>query len=220
MRTRLLEALARVNRRHSWSHNDAYAPFVLYHAWRGRRAGAVTALDIGCGTGGLLRRLARVLPEVTGIEPDPGTAKKAAASTRDLSNVTVVQSAFPTSEHARFDVVSMVAVLHHLPLHQGIRAAQEVVAPGGRLIIVGCHRDEPRSGWWLELVSVLLNQLIGLVLHPRRASELPENMTAPVAAPADSYTEIRADVHASLPGVKVRRGLFWTYTAVWLAPPS
>ncbi|TDE12999.1 class I SAM-dependent methyltransferase [Jiangella asiatica] len=179
MRTRLLKTLARINEHHPWSHNDAYAPFVIYHAWRGRRAGAVTGLDVGCGTGRLLRRLARVLPEVTGIEPDPDASKKATASTKDRSNVTVVQSAFPTSEHSRFDFVSMVAVLHHLPLHRGIRAAREVVTPGGRLIIVGCYRDEPRSQRWLELVSLLMNPLIGLVLHPRRASEPPREHDGP-----------------------------------------
>jgi hypothetical protein len=58
------------------------------------------------------------------------------------------------------------------------------------------------------------------VLHPRRASELPESMAPPTAEPTDSYAQVRAALHASLPGVKVRRGLFWRYTAVWIAPPS
>lgn len=124
MRTRLLNTLAHINGRHPWSHNDAYAPFVVYHAWRARRAGAVTGLDVGCGTGGLLRRLARVLPEVTGLEPDPDTADMATASVRCFANVEVIRTAFPASEHSRFDFVSMAAVLHHLPLQQGVRATR------------------------------------------------------------------------------------------------
>lgn len=220
MRTRLLNTLAHINERHQWSHNDVYAPFAVYHARRARRAGAVTGLDVGCGTGGLLRRLARVLPEVTGLEPDPDTVDMATASVRSLANVEMVRTAFPTSEQPRFDFVSMVAVRHHLPLQQGVRAAREVVTPGGRLVIVGCYREDPRSGRWLEIVSLLMNPLIGLMLHPRRASALPQNMTAPTTDPPDSYMQIRGALHALLPGVKVRRCLFWRYTAVWLAPPN
>lgn len=210
--------LARINQTHPWSHNDLYAPFVVYQAWRARRAGSVTGLDIGCGTGTLLRRLAHVLPDVTGMEADPDTAKRATESIEGLPNAKVVPSAFPTTEPGRYGFVSMVAVLHHLSRQVGIRAAREVVRPGGRLVIVGCYREESRVDFLLAYVSLLLNPLVGLVVHPRRASTFPVNMTAPVATPTDSYDQIRDALRAALPGVSVHRGLFWRYTAVWVAP--
>ena len=152
VRTRILRTLSRINEAHPWSHNNAYAPFVLYQAWRARRAGAVTGLDVGCGTGDLLRRLARVLPQVSGLEPDPATAEKASAATRGLDNATVVSGSFPTTEPSRYDFVSMLAVLHHLPLEDGIRAAKESLKPGGRLVIVGCF--EGPAAQWSEVLSL------------------------------------------------------------------
>lgn len=216
MRTRILGTLSRVNEAHPWSHNNAYAPFVLYQAWRARRDGATTGLDVGCGTGDLLRRLARVLPEVTGLEPDSATAEKASAATRDLDNATVVSGSFPTAESPRYDFVSMVAVLHHLPLDAGIRAAKESLNPGGRLVIVGCF--EGPAAQWSEVLSLALNPLVGLLLHPRRATSVPECMTAPAAKATDPFQRIRDALVSSLPGVTIRHGLFWRYTAVWVAP--
>lgn len=218
MADRLLGFVARINSSHPWSHNDPYSPFVVYQAWRARRAGSVTGLDVGCGTGTLLRRLARVLPAVTGLEADPTTANRARESIEGVHNADVVTGAFPADELGAFDFVSMVAVLHHVPLGLGVRAASAVVSPGGRLVIVGCYREEPGSDLLRGYASLLLNPLVGLVVHPRRASTFPANMTAPVATPTDSYEEIRDALRAALPGVKVRRGLFWRYTAVWVAP--
>ncbi|MGQ7296411.1 hypothetical protein [Quadrisphaera sp. KR29] len=55
---RALSELDRFNARHPWSHNDAYAPLVMHHARRVAASGGSHAVDIGCGTGHLLRRLA------------------------------------------------------------------------------------------------------------------------------------------------------------------
>jgi hypothetical protein len=152
------------------------------------------------------------------MEADPATAKRATELIQKLPNAKVVCSAFPTAEPCRYGFVSMVAVLHHLSLEVGIRAAREAVSPGGRWVIVGCYREESRLDFLLGYVSLVLNPLIGLVLHPRRSSTVPINMTAPVATPTDSFEQIRDALRAALPGVSVRRGLFWRYTAVWVAP--
>ena len=107
-------------------------------------------------------------------------------------------------------------MLHHLPLGRGIDAARAAVAPGGRLAIVGVYREE-RTDALFSTISLVLNPIIGLVRHPRRAARLPENMAAPVAPATDFYRLIREALHAALPGVKVRRGLFWRYIATWRA---
>ena len=54
---RVLRAVDAVNRRHPWSHNDHYRRWVL----RQIPAGTQRALDVGCGTGTLLRALANLL---------------------------------------------------------------------------------------------------------------------------------------------------------------
>jgi SAM-dependent methyltransferase len=216
-RVTIVSTLNRLNREHPWSHNDAYARFVLRQGARTLRDGGTVALDIGCGTGNLLRRLAERFPRVVGVEADAATAERAAALVRTLLSASVVNARFPLDDGRTYDFVSAVAVLHHLPLHEGIRAVHEVVAPGGRLAIVGVYREE-RSDAPFSLASLLLNPLIGLIRHPRRVDALPDNMNAPAVPASDSYREIRDALRAALPGVRVRRGLFWRYTATWRAP--
>ena len=108
--------MGRFNDAHPWSHNDAYAALVLHHARRVRATGGTEALDVGCGTGNLVRRLAGVFPAVTGIEPDASTAEKARRTTADLANVRILNQPFGESCRNRYDLITFVAVLHHLPL--------------------------------------------------------------------------------------------------------
>ncbi|WP_326643526.1 methyltransferase domain-containing protein [Nonomuraea fuscirosea] len=49
-----------------WNHNIHYHPRIL----RAVPDGAKSALDVGCGEGTLARELRRVVPHVTGIDPD------------------------------------------------------------------------------------------------------------------------------------------------------
>lgn len=156
----LLRLLHRINEKRPWSHNDAYTPLVLLAARGVRRAGGSSALDIGCGTGNLAARLAEHLPHVVGLEADKGTADLAAQ--QPLSCRQCVEHAFfPQPPVRRFNLVSIVAVLHHMPLVQGVRAAREAVAPGAawsswaptaRLLPTGCclscrSSSTPSSGW-------------------------------------------------------------------------
>jgi hypothetical protein len=67
---------------------------------------------------------------------------------------------------------------------------------------------------------VFLNAGIGAIRHPRRARATRENMTAPTAEPLETFEQIREAAQAVLPGVRMRRSLFWRYTAVWEAPAA
>lgn len=214
---RLVNAIDRTNQRHPWSHNDAFSGLVVRQAMRALREGATTALDVGCGTGNLLRRLAPLFPEVVGMEADSGTAALAAVAVLPWPTASVVNANFPADSH-RYDFVSMIAVLHHLPLHAGIKAARGAVAPGGRLVIVGVYREEPTDALF-TIISLVLNPIIGLLRHPRPSSQLPSNMSAPAVPATDSYQQIKNALEAELPGVKVRRTLFWRYVACWQNEP-
>jgi len=213
----LVRVLDGLNRAHPWSHNDAYGGFVMRQASKARREGGSSALDIGCGTGNLLARLGRRFTNVVGIEADPATAAQAAAAVASMPSASVVRATFPVGDGRKYDFVSMVAVLHHLPLVSGIAAVRDAVAPGGRLAIVGLYREEPNDALY-SLASLLLNPLVGIVVHPRPSVRLPSNMCAPTAEATDTYRAIREALRARLPGVRVHRGLFWRYTATWRAP--
>lgn len=211
--TRLLAAIDRINQRHPWSHNDAFSGLVVRQAKRTIREGGTTALDVGCGTGNLLRKLAPLFPHVVGMEADPETAALAAAAVLPWPTAAVVNARFPDEFHP-YDFVSMVAVLHHLPLVEGIKAARVAVAPGGRVVIVGVYREEPADAAF-SIISLVLNPIIGLLRHPLPSTRIPQNMSAPALRATDSYQQIKKALKAELPGAKVHRTLFWRYLATW-----
>lgn len=212
----LLDAMNRVNAAHPWSHNEAYSGFVLRHARAVHRAGGDTALDVGCGMGDLLGELAEVFPITVGIEPDAATA---AAATRRFtgSGVRIERRIFGPEPEAAYDVIAFVASLHHMPLHSALQDARTALRPGGRIVIVGLARETPRDAL-RSATSLLLNPLIGLIRHPSRATRPPAHMLAPTAEASRSFEEIRAIAGDLLPGIRMRRRLFWRYTAWWQAP--
>lgn len=208
--------LERINAAHPWSHNEAFSGFVLRHARAVRRRGGTSSLDVGCGTGRLVRRLAAVFPNVTGLEPHARTAAIAAERTRDLPGVRIEERAFGPNE-AKHDLIVFVASLHHMPLADSLTAARGALNPGGRIVIVGLAKETAADAG-RSLASALLNPIVGTVRHPRRARTAPPQMSAPVAAPQLTVEEITRTAQQVLPGIRLRRRLFWRYTAVWTSP--
>lgn len=219
---RLLQAIGRLNAAHPWSHNDAFAPVVLRQARAVRRRGGTTAVDVGCGTGNLVERLARIMPAVVGIEPDPTAAAIAARRFEGVPGVEIRQAPWQGEPLRSCDLIVFVASLHHMPLRTTLSRARSALRPGGRVVIVGVAADVPSSsdlvGSVLSMTSLLLNPVIGLIRHPRRASGTPTHMQAPTADPRESFSTIRAVADEIMPGIRARRRLFWRYTATWTAP--
>lgn len=212
----LLPLLHRFNQRHPWSHNDHYGPWT---AARVAASGARHVLDVGCGTGNLAALLRRRAATVTGLEPDPRSARVATQRFDDDPTVTIVGDGFEGRHpQRRWDAVTLVAVLHHLPLTPTLRELRGCLAPGGRLVIVGCYREAGAVDRLVSLAAALANPVVGLVKHPGRASAPPSHMTAPTAEPRETLAEIRAAAARELPGARVRRRLFWRYTLVHDAP--
>lgn len=214
---RLLGKLSQFSATHPWSHNEAYSPWILWQARLVRRRGGNRALDVGCGTGLLLKRLARVMPEVVGIEQDDRTAARARVTVAKVDNATVLEAPFDPAafDQESFDLVTFVAVLHHLPLGQSLKAARSLLRPGGRLVLVGIAREVSADLPW-SVASMLLNPVVGLIRHPHRAAEVPASMTAPTLEATETFDQIAQVAREALPGVKMRRGPFWRYTAVWV----
>ncbi|MFH9740141.1 class I SAM-dependent methyltransferase [Streptomyces roseolus] len=208
--------LHRVNQRHPWSHNDHYGPWV---ADRVAGSGARHVLDVGCGAGNLVALLRGGGATVTGLEPDPRMARAAAERFADDPAVTIVEAGFAGRDPRwRFDAITLVAVLHHLPLVPTLRELRGCLAPGGRLVIVGCYQAAGGVDLFASLLSVLLNPVMGLVKHPSRATTSPLHMAAPTADPQETLGDIRAAAAQELPGARIRRRLFWRYSLVYDAP--
>lgn len=120
------------------------------------------------------------------------------------------------------DLITMVAVLHHLDLGGTLARIPRLLAPGGRLLVVGLAKVDSPADVMVDLVSAAANPLVGLVKHPRPARPAAEAAAGqpvmPVRDPSASVAEIAAAAGARLPGATIRRRLFFRYTLRWDKP--
>jgi len=132
--------LAGVNARHPWNHNEHFHGWILRNLPARRRV----AVDIGCGTGVLAGKLAPHFTRVTGLDADAGMAAAANARLADEPGVSIRHCGFwqfaAEAGDGEADLITMVAVLHHLCLDQALAGIPALLAPGGRLLVVGLAR--------------------------------------------------------------------------------
>jgi SAM-dependent methyltransferase len=89
-------------------------------------------LEVGCGTGLILERLARAARRAEGIDLSPGMLEKARA--RGLTVREASATALPYAD-AEFDLVVSFKVLAHVPdLALALREMARVCRPGGRVL--------------------------------------------------------------------------------------
>lgn len=112
---------------------DRRAGFFVEHAALGvgRRA-----LEIGCGTGLFLERVARSGAEIHGMDLSVDLLAKARARVGGLANVSLHRGDAHRMPYpdACFDAVYGSSILHHLDLAAALREARRVLRPGGRLV--------------------------------------------------------------------------------------
>ena len=117
-------------------------------------------LDVGTGTGHMLRRFARSFEHAVAVDHSEAMlgVTRAAAQRLGLSNVDFVAAdahAFLASERRQFDLITCVGFLHHLEpasLIELLSLARARLAPGGVLIVsepIVTADAEPRAiEWW------------------------------------------------------------------------
>jgi SAM-dependent methyltransferase len=120
------------------------------------------------------------------------------------------------------DLITMVAVLHHLDLDEALARIPRLVAPGGRLLVVGLARPDSLADLAFDVVSAAANPVMGMIKHPqpvRPPERTPDTQpVVPVMDPATTFAEIAKAARAHLPGSTVRRRLFFRYTLLWEKP--
>ncbi|MFI0978159.1 class I SAM-dependent methyltransferase [Streptomyces sp. NPDC021093] len=228
---RLLRALDRFHAARPWDHN------AHYHRWILRQLPERfdRALDVGSGSGDLARRLAARATgaggaggggaggsggSVVGVDADPAMVARARGLTRAGAPLT-----FTTGDAmgdgmppGPYDVITCVAVLHHLPFAEALARFRQQLAPGGTLIVVGVARTESRVDRLIGTAAVPANVAMAVLKNKGRKVGRPAAMTAPVRPAGMSFAEISRGARRVLPGARLRRRLFWRYTLVWHAP--
>lgn len=216
------QALAKINARHPWNHNEHF------HGWILRKLPARrgVAVDIGCGKGVLAGKLATQFAHVTGIDRNAGMAAAASAHLRGVPQVSIQRCDFAdfgsTLGDGEADLITMVAVLHHMDLDDALARIPRLVAPGGRLLVVGLARPDSLADLAFDVVSGAANPVMGMIKHPqpvRPPERAPDAQpVVPMMDSTTTFAEIAKAARAHLPGSTVRRRLFFRYTLLWEKP--
>ena len=195
-----------------WNHNVAFHRRIVRDA--ALRGG--NALDVGCGDGLLLAHLATVCRCVVGLDPDVQVVARARRRLEQNPQAEVllddVMDPDLPQRIGTFETVSCVATLHHLPLEPAMARLSELVAPGGRLIVVGLAANGILWDWVLSALAVLPLRVVGTL---RRETPDIGVVTRP---PRQTLAEIRAAASRMLPGATIRRRFYYRYTLIWDRP--
>ena len=204
-----------------WDHNSWYHPLLI----RSVPAGAQRVLDVGCGAGTLVRKLAGSVPHVDGVDR---SAEMIEAARRDAPP----NATFSVGDALTFDpppgsygAVLSSAVLHHLPLDKALPRMAGWLRPGGVLAAVALPRGDVPRELPVDLAAVVGHHALGLAFaaaRPVTGAGLHHHEDSHAAMPVADGTlttrEVREQAGAVLPGVRVRRLLFFRYLLVWQKP--
>jgi trans-aconitate methyltransferase len=209
----VLGRIDRFNAAHPWSHND------VYHRWLLRQLprSLPRTIDIGCGTGNLVLAISERADVAEGIDTDPAIIAAACQRAQARPNaVFAVRDLMDMAADGQYTAVTAVASLHHMPLTEALSRMRSLLAPGGRLVIIGCYALAS-ADHLLELVASPTNMMMGL-LKSANAREARIAMSARTAVPQHTLADVRLAAAQVLPGARIRRRLFWRYSLTYAAP--
>lgn len=173
--------------------------------------GCHRGLDVGCGEGETARRLRRIVPNVVGVDVDQASIDLARERGGDIDyRVQDFLAADIVGEP--FDVVTAVAVVHHVDHRAALRRLRHLVAPGGRLIIVGLARagsvaDLVRDG--RDSIALRRHSLL------KGVWETPAPKVWP---PTLDYRQARRASEDELPDCEFARVPYRRYGVTWTRP--
>jgi ubiquinone/menaquinone biosynthesis C-methylase UbiE len=190
-----------------WNHNVRYQPVILSAV----PEDCGPALDVGCGDGMLVRRLAERCAEVTGIDRDPRMI--ALARARGHGRTGFIEADFLTYsfEAASFDFACANTSLHHMDFAAALTAMARILRPGGRLAVVGLAADKSIGDLLVAAPGVPVNLVYRAICRQGESG-------APIMDPQMTWREVRTAATQTLPGVRYRRHLLWRYSLLWNKP--
>jgi SAM-dependent methyltransferase len=192
-----------------WNHNTHYHDVLLQSVPRpcGR------ALDVGCGLGTFARRLSPLVDHVDALDEEPGVVSQARELSASRHNIRFIEADFMTwSAEDAYDVVSMIAVLHHLPFDNALAKAAGLLRPGGVLMVLGLDRAASPLHF---LVRGAIGYPVSVCYRMVRGTS---PVGAPIREPSMTLGEIGQGADTLLPDATIRRHLLWRYSLVWRKP--
>lgn len=199
-----------------WDHNSHYHAFLLKHL---PAASEADALEIGCGTGGFSRLLARRYRRVLALDLSPRMIELARERSRQFPNIDFqIADVMNYDFSARsFGCIASIATLHHLPLESILTQLRGLLQPNGSLLVLDLLQAESLIDFAVGALAMPFNPILKL-LKTGHLTEPDEVRAAwEEHGRTDVYptlTQVR-QASAVLPDAKVTRHLFWRYSLVW-----
>ena len=176
-------------------------------------AGASTGLDVGCGEGETARRLRTRVGHVAAIDPDETSIAEARSYGDDIDyRAAALEGA--ELDDASFDVVTAVAMLHHVDQREALVRLAALVAPGGLLLVVGLARSR-------SFADFARNAVDSIAIRPHTIRKGAWETPAPkVWPPPLTYAQSRSVAIEVLDGATFERIPYFRYGLTWHRPPE
>jgi len=205
-----------------WDQNAYYHRLLL----RQLPSPCTRVLDVGCGAGAFAAKLARRVELVDAIDRSPAMIE--AARQTAPANVTCILGDVMCDPlpPGTYDAIVSVTALHHLPVDDALRRLSSALRPGGVLAAVALPRRDLARELPVELLAAAGHRVLGATFAVLRAPGRdgwyrlgPSHEAMPkVLHPPLTTHQVRQHATAALPGVRVRRLVFWRYLLLWQRP--
>ncbi|MBM9520292.1 metalloregulator ArsR/SmtB family transcription factor [Desulforhopalus vacuolatus] len=124
---------------------DIFGDFDLNREVLASLSHCTCGVDLGCGTGELLERMASCCDKVIGVDSSPGMLQQARGRLGDRASLRIGALEHLPLANAEADFAAISMVLHHLSdPEKAVAEAIRVLRPGGRLVVADftAHNNE------------------------------------------------------------------------------
>ncbi len=205
-----------------WDHNAYYHRLLLRQLPQPCRL----VLDVGCGAGVFAARLAQRSEQVDALDRSAEMIEEAKRRTPGNVNCVLADVLADSLPGKDYDAIFSISALHHMPLQDALPVLAAGLRPGGVLAAVALPRRDVRRELLAEIVAAVGHRLLGAMFLAKRLlgsdrgfAKDPGRAAMPVIMdPPLTTHEAALQAATVLPGVRVRRLLFWRYLLIWQKP--
>lgn len=184
------------------------------------------ALDVGCGAGAFAAQLAPLAEHVDAVDRSAEMIEQARSATPSNVSCVLADVLADSLPAMNYDAIFSISALHHMPLQDALSVLAAALRPGGILAAIALPRRDLRRELPVEIAATLGHHLFGAVFLTKKllggkgsfAKDSTCSTMPVVLNPPLTTREVAEQAAAVLPGVRVRRLVFWRYLLVWQKP--
>ncbi|MBY0442690.1 MAG: methyltransferase domain-containing protein [Mycobacteriaceae bacterium] len=205
-----------------WDHNAYYHQLLL----RQLPQPCHRALDVGCGAGTFAALIAQHVEHVDALDRSPTMIEAARLRTPNNVNCVLADALADPLPSNSYDAIVSLSALHHMPLQDALQRLAAALRPGGALAVVALPRTDLRHELPIEIVAFTGHYLFGAIFATARslsskswlAKDSLHMTVMPIVDPVLTIRHVRRQAGEVLPGVRIRRLVFWRYLLLWQKP--